>query len=145
MDVPSPPLRVRVPPVVWIGLGAVILLDTAVQLVWKSLVLRVPPEAGLGETFVVAAGQPGFWLLVGLFGAMACNWLLLLAKADLSYIQPITALSYVTVAASSALVFGEEVGLVRIAGLALVLAGVWLISGTGHRTAKADALAGASS
>jgi drug/metabolite transporter (DMT)-like permease len=125
----------RVPGLVWAGLAAVIVLDTAVQLVWKSVVLPVPDGAGLGETFVVAAAQPGAWLLAGLFVVMFCNWMLLLAKADLSYVQPITALSYVTVAAGSAIVFGEQVSLTRSAGLVLVLAGVWLISGTNHRTA----------
>lgn len=124
----------RVPGLVWVGLAAAIVLDTAVQLVWKSVVLQVPEGAGLGETFAVAAAQPGVWLLGGLFVAMFCNWMLLLAKADLSYVQPLTALSYVTVAASAAIVYGEHVGLARVAGLGLVLAGVWLISGTKHRT-----------
>jgi len=53
-----------------------------------------------------------------------------LAQADLSYAQPIVALSYATVPILSVLVLGEAVDFVQIAGVALVIAGVWFISQT---------------
>ena len=75
-----------------------------------------------------------FYLLLSLFVVQFIYWILLLAKADLSYVQPITALSLITVAACSVVFFGENVSLVRIAGIVMILIGVWLISNTKHNT-----------
>jgi drug/metabolite transporter (DMT)-like permease len=61
-------------------------------------------------------------------------WILLLSRADLSYAQPITALSFVSVAVCSVVFFGEKVGVMRLAGIAMILVGVWFISNTNHRT-----------
>jgi drug/metabolite transporter (DMT)-like permease len=70
-------------------------------------------------------------LTIALAIAQFFNWMLVLARADLSFAQPITALSYVTVAAvghfSS---LHEKVGPMRAAGIALIVAGVWQMSRT---------------
>jgi drug/metabolite transporter (DMT)-like permease len=75
-----------------------------------------------------------FYLLLILFAAQFFCWILLLAKADLSYAQPITALSFISVAACSKIFFGEHVSLTRMAGIAMILVGVWFICGTDHHT-----------
>lgn len=55
--------------------------------------------------------------------------------ADLSYAQPITSLSLITVLVLSAAVLGEHIDAPKVAGIVLVLAGVWLISRGPHRRA----------
>ena len=68
---------------------------------------------------------------------MACqffNWLMVLGNADLSYAQPVTSLSYVTVFCLSVLYLKEATDLIQIAGIVLVLTGVWFISQTDHFT-----------
>ena len=68
---------------------------------------------------------------------MACqffNWLMVLSNADLSYAQPVTSLSYVTVFCLSVLYLREGTDLIQITGILLVLAGVWFISQTDHVT-----------
>jgi drug/metabolite transporter (DMT)-like permease len=127
-------VAVKIPRMVWIGLAGVIVLDTAVQLTWKSILLRVPDVLGLGDTLTATAAQPMFYVLLALFAAQFLNWILVLAKADLSYVQPITALSYVTVAGCSAIALEEQIGFLRTAGVALIVIGAWLISRTNHRT-----------
>jgi drug/metabolite transporter (DMT)-like permease len=129
----------KVPRVVWLSLAVTIALDTAVQMVWKSAVLAVPESAGFIETVRIVLTQPMFYLLLGLFAAQFLCWILLLAKADLSYVQPFTALSFVSVAACSHVFFGEHVSLARMAGIAMILVGVWFVSGTDHRTKAASA------
>jgi len=124
----------RTPTFVWLGMAGVIVLDTAVQLVWKSVVLRVPDSLPFADALAAVTGQPAFYLLLAIFAAMFLNWVLVLGQADLSYVQPITALSYVSVAGCSALVLGEHIGLLRGAGVALIVLGAWLISRTGHQT-----------
>jgi drug/metabolite transporter (DMT)-like permease len=59
-----------------------------------------------------------------------------LARADLSFAQPITALSYITVLVLSRLALHEKVSLPKILGTALILLGVFLISQTPYRTTR---------
>jgi drug/metabolite transporter (DMT)-like permease len=56
------------------------------------------------------------------------NWLLVLERVDLSYAQPLTALSYVSVCLLSAWLFGERLDLHKGLGVSLVLLGVVLVS-----------------
>jgi drug/metabolite transporter (DMT)-like permease len=59
---------------------------------------------------------------------------MVLSKADLSYAQPITSLSYVSVFFLSVFYLKEAADLFRITGIILVLLGVWFISQTEHVT-----------
>lgn len=72
--------------------------------------------------------QPWFIVLAAIFLLQLFNWMKVLEHADLSFAQPITSLSYVTVCVLSAILFGEHIGAVKIAGVLCVLAGVWLVS-----------------
>jgi uncharacterized membrane protein len=58
----------------------------------------------------------------------ALAWILALSKAELSRIYPFMALSYVFVALFSFLVFKEDVGLLRWAGIGVICFGVLLVS-----------------
>ena len=119
-----------------VGLVAAIILDTATQVTWKSAALSLPenifnnPPAALHFIFQ----QPMFLLVAVLFVAQLVNWLKVLSDADLSFALPITALSYLTVAAVSAFWLGEQITWGRAAGMALILFGVFLISRTDHNT-----------
>src|SRR5581483_7010120 len=86
-------------------LALAIALDSAVQLLWK---------------------------LAALFVWQLANWLRVLEASDLSYSQPITSLSFVSVFALSVLFLGERVDAAKIFGIAFVFAGVWLIGRTPH-------------
>ncbi|MFZ0034451.1 MAG: EamA family transporter [Sedimentisphaerales bacterium] len=130
----------KVPRAVWLSLIITIATETAIQIVWKSAVLCVPQSAGFLETVRTIVCRPMFYLLLSLFVVQFIYWILLLAKADLSYVQPITALSLITVAACSVVFFGENVNLIRIAGIVMILIGVWLISKTDHNTMVPDVL-----
>jgi drug/metabolite transporter (DMT)-like permease len=61
--------------------------------------------------------------------------MIVLAKADLSFVQPITSLSFITVAVCSVFFFHERLSPLRAVGIVLILAGVRFISQTDHRTA----------
>jgi drug/metabolite transporter (DMT)-like permease len=119
---------------VWLGLAFAICLDTVTQLCWKSAVAGVPETLGVWASIGQVLSVPLFHLTLLLFLLQFVNWIVVLAHADLSYAQPITALSYITVSVSSVLLFRERLSLLRVAGLALILLGVWFISRTSHRT-----------
>ena len=111
-----------------IGLVLAIVFDTAGQLLWKFVAETLPATAALWPTVDAMLRQPLILVLVGVFVLQLINWLKVLEHADLSYAQPITSLSYVSVCAFSAHVFGEHIGPIKVAGILCILSGVWLVS-----------------
>jgi drug/metabolite transporter (DMT)-like permease len=71
------------------------------------------------------------------FAANFYNWLRVLALVDLSFAQPFTALSYLSVITISSHSLHEEMTAAKFLGLGLILLGVFLISRTPHRTDRA--------
>jgi len=124
-----------------IGLALAILLDTGIQILWKFAALSLPPGNLLLADFVHLLTQPLFIGVAVMLVLQLVNWTLVLASADLSYAQPITALSYISVLGLSALVLHENISPEKIAGVIIVLIGVWLISRTEHRTDGRDGTA----
>ena len=124
----------RVPIGIWLGLAAAILLDTGVQLSWKTAVLDIPASAPWYETILLALQTPLIYLVIAMFFAQLINWMRVLSKADLSFAQPITSLSYLSVSALSVIFLHEIVSPGRLLGMALILAGVFFVSRTKHNT-----------
>jgi drug/metabolite transporter (DMT)-like permease len=115
-------------------LALAIALDTVVQFLWKTAADRVPDDVSLLATAYAMLSQPIFLLIGALLFAQFINWLKVLELADLSYAKPITSLSYVTVGIVSMLFLGETLHPVQVAGIAIVIAGVWCITRTEHRS-----------
>lgn len=122
-----------------IGLAIAILFDTIVQLCWKFAARSVPDAMGPWQTLSLVIHQPLFHLTALFWVAEFFNWILVLSKSDMSYATPITSLSYVTVAVGSCVLLGERIPPLRIAGIGVILIGVWYLSGSGHRTAGSAA------
>ena len=117
-----------------VGLLLAIVIDTALQLVWKSAVLSLPNDGSRWRNLQAILHSPLFIFVIFLMACQFFNWLMVLGNADLSYAQPVTSLSYVTVFCLSVLYLKEGTDLIQIAGILLVLAGVWFISRTDHVT-----------
>lgn len=113
-----------------VGLALAILLDTIQQLVWKQGMGGIPDTASPWETIEAALHAPLLGLVAILMLLRLINWLKVLELADLSYAQPITSLSYVTVTLASVVYLKETLTLLQVAGIVVVLAGVWCISQT---------------
>ena len=132
----------RVPArVVW-GLAVAIVLDTAVQLSWKWVATWLPSEGPWQDIALTILHRPYPLLLAALMVAQAFNWLKLLEHADLSFVQPVTALSYISVCLLSAWLFSEQLGHIQLAGVACILVGVWFVSRSGHQGEDAVSLHG---
>ena len=128
----SPPTKI--PKALVLGLVLAIVLDTAVQIVWKWAVLKAPPDASVSATLLAAVSNRFFyWAMLG-FAAQLANWLWVLTHADLSFAQPFTALGYITVLGLSRPILREPISGSKIVGVALILIGVFFISRTPHRT-----------
>lgn len=68
------------------------------------------------------------WAGLGLFAASVIIWMRVLSLSDLSWGYPLLGLSYVFVAIAGWLVFGEHIGVARLAGIGFVLFGAALIA-----------------
>jgi drug/metabolite transporter (DMT)-like permease len=116
------------------GLLIAILIDTALQLVWKSAVLTLPHDGSPWLNVEAILQNPRFIFVIFLMGCQFFNWLMVLGGADLSYAQPVTSVSYVTVFFLSVIYLNEAADVFQIVGIIFVLAGVWFISQTDHLT-----------
>jgi drug/metabolite transporter (DMT)-like permease len=117
------------------GLVAAVVLDTVIQVAWKRAVAGIAADASVGATLGAAMASPFFYAAMVAFATQFFNWLRVLKHADLSFAQPFTALSYVSVLAISARTLHENISATKIAGIALIFAGVFLISQTPFRSA----------
>ena len=114
-------------------LAIAIALDTVAQLLWKLAASRLPSSFAPGVLLRAIANDPLPLIVIGVFALQLVNWLLVLERVDLSYAQPLTALSYVSVCLLSAWLFGEHLDVQRAIGVILVLAGVAMVSASPAR------------
>jgi multidrug transporter EmrE-like cation transporter len=69
-----------------------------------------------------------FWAGMMCYAFSVCVWLAALSKAPVSVAYPMLSLGYVVVAAISAMWLGESLTLMKVLGIALICAGVFLVS-----------------
>ena len=136
MPTPSP----RLPAAVVVGLCLAVALDTLIQITWKLAVAGAPADASVTATLRTVLANPWFAVAMVAFAAQLWNWTRVLARADLSFAQPFTALSYLTVLGVSARSLHETISPARGAGVALILLGVFLISRTPFRTGGGEGI-----
>jgi len=120
-----------------VGLTLAILFDTVQQLAWKVGILAIPETDSFPEKAAAALHEPLLGLVAVLMVLRLINWLKVLELADLSYAQPVTSLSYVTVAGASALYLHETLSPLQMIGIAIIMAGVWCVSQTERKTPEA--------
>jgi undecaprenyl phosphate-alpha-L-ara4N flippase subunit ArnE len=118
---------------------ALILLSVALaavaQLTLKygmNQVAQVGESRSAAGTLVGAARQPAVWGGLAIFGISSVFWMLVLSRASLSFAYPFAALTYVMILVFDWLVLKEPVVALRWAGVAFIIAGLVLVSRTGH-------------
>jgi multidrug transporter EmrE-like cation transporter len=121
------------PGIIWIGLILfTVTTNAAAQIMLKRGMLALGPigasESGIVGTVFSIVFQP--WVFFGLcvFVISMASHLIVLSKVQLSFAYPFLSLAYVIVAAYAFFIFGEDVGAMRIAGIALICAGTVFIS-----------------
>lgn len=121
------------PGFIWIGLILfTVTTNAAAQIMLKRGMLQLGPlamaESGVIGTAFSILFQP--WVFLGLctFVISMASHLIVLSKVQLSFAYPFLSLAYVMVAAYAFFIFGEDVGVLRMAGIALIVGGTILIS-----------------
>ncbi len=73
-------------------------------------------------------GQPQVWLAIGCMLTFLVLWMVSLSWADLTFVMPLTALTYVLNAILVGPVLGEHVSFIRWVGTLLIALGVGLVT-----------------
>ncbi len=120
-------------PITWALILSGVGLNAAAQLLLKVATRPLAHYADFGvETLrasIFSLGTSGaFWLGMVCYGTSLFVWLAALSKAPVSTAYPMLSLGYVVVAAVSVLWLGETLGPAKIVGIALICAGVVLVS-----------------
>lgn len=84
--------------------------------------------AGAGRRIL---GTWAVWAGLALFGLSAVVWLVVLSRASLSFAYPFASLTYVLILLFDRGVLHQPVSALRWAGVALIVAGIVLVSRTG--------------
>lgn len=109
-----------------------VLLNAAAQLLLKAGARSI---AGLQFTLANAgtiAGRVAFNLPI--IGGLACYaisvivWILALSRVEVSMAYPMLSVGYVVNAVLAWWLFGEQIGAARIAGIGIIIVGVWLVA-----------------
>jgi multidrug transporter EmrE-like cation transporter len=117
----------------WVLILTGVALNAAAQLLLKAATRPLAHMAAFNfetlrdSAFILAASLP-FWGGMACYGFSVCVWLAALAKAPVSVAYPMLSLGYVAVAAVSALWLGESLTVPKVLGIALICAGVVLVS-----------------
>jgi drug/metabolite transporter (DMT)-like permease len=106
---------------------ASVVLAAAGQVFMKAGVGHSAP-AGVSDTLLAAAANPYVLAGLGLYAGSSAIWLVVLSRMDLSSVYPLGAITYVLVVVASWLM-GEQVTSARWLGVALIVAGIVLVSG----------------
>jgi multidrug transporter EmrE-like cation transporter len=120
-------------PVTWLLILTGVGLNATAQLLLKSATRPLSSftvfngDTLLRSVGVLACSVP-FWAGMMCYAASVCVWIAALSKAPVSVAYPMLSLGYVVVAAVSALWLGESLTLPKVLGIALICAGVLLVS-----------------
>ncbi len=111
-----------------------VLLNAAAQLLLKAGMLQIghfqfsaanviPIGLRVMGNLPIVAGLAAYVVSVGV-------WLLVLSRVQVSYAYPMLSIGYIINAAAAYYFFGEEFSLVRLAGIFVIIIGVFMISRT---------------
>jgi len=112
-----------------------VVLAAGAQIVLKIGMERVTDASGAFSPTSVgslksAAATPLVWLGLLLFGLSALVWLAVLSRASLSFAYPFASLTYVIILFYGRFIADEPVSAARWGGVALIVAGILLVSQT---------------
>lgn len=119
--------------ITWVLILTGVGLNAAAQLLLKVATRPLAHFADfspdtLGNAVLILSKSLEFWTGMVCYGASLCVWLAALSKAPVSTAYPMLSLGYVAVAVVSVTWLGESMTLPKVLGIALICAGVILVS-----------------
>ena len=102
-------------------------ISAAAQVLIKIGANRIGPNPGFLTTLLSLVLIPSLFAGYALYGVMTVILVIALRHGELSVLYPVIALSYIWVAILSVLIFHESMNGFKIAGIAMIIAGVTVL------------------
>ena len=101
-----------------------ILFASSGQILWKIGMTDIGPSSISSSSILSMVMNP--WVISGLvcYGLSTLFWLVALSRADLSFVYPFIALTFVIIFIASGLYFHESISYTRLAGAAIIICGI---------------------
>lgn len=120
-------------PIIWTLLLAGVGLNATAQLFLKAATRHAGPlvsDAGRVDWLHASAlwRAPPLWMGLGCYGVSVILWLGALSRLPVSVAYPMLSVGYVVNAIAAAVLFGETITAVKLAGIGLIGVGVILLS-----------------
>jgi len=117
--------------VYWILLIVSLALNATGNLLAKYAMKDAPSNVGMLSLALYAITSWKVWLGIACFGIAFGGYALVLTKMDLSLAYPImTTGGFLIIITASFFLFSEHISLLRVIGILLMIAGIWIISRT---------------
>lgn len=113
-----------------------VLLNAAAQLMLKAGANRVGPVEIEVQALTAVARDLAF--SAPIVGGIACYvvsvvvWILALTRVDVSLAYPMLSIGYVVNAVAAWMLFGEHLSPMRLAGICVIILGVYLLAASGR-------------
>ena len=113
-----------------------VLLNAAAQLMLKAGASRVGPLDI--EVHALAAAGRDLAFSLPILGGIACYvvsvvvWIVALTRVEVSLAYPMLSIGYVVNAVAAWLLFGEQLSPMRMAGILVIVLGVYLLAASGR-------------
>ena len=116
----------------WLLVIAGVMLNAAAQLLLKAATGATGP---ITFSWVgVTSAAPRMLSHYGWWGGLACYvvsvliWVLALSRAPVSVVYPMLSLGYIVNAVAATLLFGESLQPTKVAGIAVIILGVYILT-----------------
>lgn len=111
------------------ALGAILLASTGHLVIKLGLISagHIPSSAGALDRIVQTLFQPAVIGGLAIYGIGTLLWISAVARRNISFLYPLTALNYVIVSVGGKLWFGETISPARWTGIGIVVLGVALL------------------
>lgn len=112
--------------IAYVALGISIVLTVVSQTLQKKVADDCVAAGGSALHFYFRA--PAFWLALATLGGAMLSWLVVLSLLEVSRAYSLLSVNYVLMLLVSRWIFAEHIPPRRWVGVAVLLAGIWLIA-----------------
>ena len=118
--------------IIFILILLTVFFNTAAQIALKAGMLQIGHFGFTWENFIPITlkiiASP--WIIFGIiiYAGSVGVWLMVLSRIPVSIAYPISSLGYVTSAIAAYYLWGENLTLIRIAGIIVILVGVYMVA-----------------
>ncbi|WP_442602021.1 EamA family transporter [Paenibacillus sp. KN14-4R] len=105
-----------------------LLSSNIILLVIGQILFKIGLQQSGGLQWVKLILSPAIWSGLMLYGIATIVWFIVLSRLPLSVAYPMQSLAYVLAMFPAVWLFGEELTLTKVAGVIVILFGVYLIA-----------------